>query len=301
MKLKQFFLAMVLLSSYTTKAQEIHTLYSETIPNSKVIPAEIKESFGGGMYRNVTNPTLEVYLPEKGKETGVAIVICPGGGYSVVVYNGEGVSTAKELAKKGIAAFVLKYRLPSVATMIDKSIGPLQDAQQAIKLVRENAPNWNVNPAKIGIMGFSAGGHLASTVATHFEKALIDNPKGTSLRPDFQVVVYPVITMQQALTHRDSRKQLLGEQPSQQLVDLFSNELQVKENTPPTYITHAADDNVVDVDNSINYFEALRRHKVPVEMHIYPKGGHGFIFGRRGWMTSLLEWIGTTTNTNVKK
>lgn len=121
------------------------------------------------------------------------------------------------------------------------------------------------------------------------------------MRPDFQVVVYPVITMQQALTHRDSRKQLLGEQPSQQLVDLFSNELQVKENTPPAYITHAADDNVVDVDNSINYFEALRRHKVPVEMHIYPKGGHGFIFGRRGWMTSLLEWIGTTTNTNVKK
>jgi acetyl esterase/lipase len=253
------------------------------------------------MYRNVTNPTLEIYLPEKGKETGAAVVICPGGGYSVVVYQGEGVSNAKELAKNGIAAFVLKYRLPNDAIMTDKSTGPLQDAQQAIKLVRENAVKWNIDPAKIGIVGFSAGGHLASSAATHFEKVLIDNPKGTSVRPDFQVVVYPVITMQQALTHRDSRKQLLGEQPSQQLVDLFSNELQVKENTPPAYITHAADDNVVDVDNSINYFEALRRHKVPVEMHVYPKGGHGFIFGRRGWMTSLLEWIGTTTNTNTKK
>lgn len=291
----------VFLSCAMIKAQEIIPIYDAAIPNSKVAPADYKESFGGGMFRNVTSPTLEIYLPEKGKETGTAVVICPGGGYSVVVYQGEGVSNAKELAKNGIAAFVLKYRLPVDAIMTDKSTGPLQDAQQAIKLVRENAVKWNIDPAKIGIMGFSAGGHLASTVATHFEKALIDNPKGTSLRPDFQVVVYPVISMQQALTHRDSRKQLLGEQPSQQLVDLFSNELQVKENTPPAYITHAADDNVVDVDNSINYFEALRRHKVPVEMHIYPKGGHGFIFGRRGWMTSLLEWIGTTTNTNVKK
>ncbi|MFW9596359.1 MAG: alpha/beta hydrolase [Paludibacter sp.] len=291
----------IFLSCAMIKAQEIIPLYDAAIPNSKVAPADYKESFGGGMFRNVTSPTLEIYLPEKGKETGTAVVICPGGGYSVVVYQGEGVSNAKELAKNGIAAFVLKYRLPVDAIMTDKSTGPLQDAQQAIKLVRENAVKWNIDPAKIGIMGFSAGGHLASTVATHFEKALINNPKGTSLRPDFQVVVYPVISMQQALTHRDSRKQLLGEQPSQQLVDLFSNELQVKENTPPAYITHAADDNVVDVDNSINYFEALRRHKVPVEMHIYPKGGHGFIFGRRGWMTSLLEWIGTTTNTNVKK
>lgn len=291
----------IFLSCAMIKAQEIIPLYDAAIPNSKVAPADYKESFGGGMFRNVTSPTLEIYLPEKGKETGTAVVICPGGGYSVVVYQGEGVSNAKELAKNGIAAFVLKYRLPVDAIMTDKSTGPLQDAQQAIKLVRENAVKWNIDPAKIGIMGFSAGGHLASTVATHFEKALINNPKGTSLRPDFQVVVYPVISMQQALTHRDSRKQLLGEQPSQQLVDLFSNELQVKENTPPAYITHAADDNVVDVDNSINYFEALRRHKVPVEMHIYPKGGHGFIFGRRGWMISLLEWIGTTTNTNVKK
>jgi len=301
MKLIRTILVMMFLVICTAKAQEIIPLYSSTIPNSKLISEDIKESFGGGMYRNVTNPTLEIYLPEKGKETGAAVIICPGGGYSVVVYQGEGVSTAKELAKNGIAAFVLKYRLPNEAIMTDKTIGPLQDAQQAIKLLRENAVKWNVDPSKIGIMGFSAGGHLASTVATHFEKALIENSKGTSLRPDFQVVVYPVISMQQNLTHRDSRKQLLGEQPSQQLIDLFSNELQVKDNTPPAYITHAADDTTVDVDNSIGYFEALRKHKVQVEMHIYPKGNHGFVFGRKGWMTPLLEWIGTITNTNVKK
>ena len=291
MKLIRTILVMMFLVICTAKAQEIIPLYSSTIPNSKLISEDIKESFGGGMYRNVTNPTLEIYLPEKGKETGAAVIICPGGGYSVVVYQGEGVSTAKEFAKNGIAAFVLKYRLPNEAIMTDKTIGPLQDAQQAIKLLRENAVKWNVDPSKIGIMGFSAGGHLASTVATHFEKALIENSKGTSLRPDFQVVVYPVISMQQNLTHRDSRKQLLGEQPSQQLIDLFSNELQVKDNTPPAYITHAADDTTVDVDNSINYFEALRRHKVSVELHVYPKGGHGFIFGRKGWMTPLLEWM----------
>ena len=301
MKLIRTILVMMFLVICTAKAQEILPLYSSTIPNSKLISADIKESFGGGMYRNVTNPTLEIYLPEKGKETGAAVIICPGGGYSVVVYQGEGVSTAKELAKNGIAAFVLKYRLPNEAIMTDKTIGPLQDAQQAIKLLRENAVKWNVDPSKIGIMGFSAGGHLASTVATHFEKALIENSKGTSLRPDFQVLVYPVISMQQNLTHRDSRKQLLGEQPSQQLIDLFSNELQVKDNTPPAYITHAADDTTVDVDNSIGYFEALRKHKVQVEMHIYPKGNHGFVFGRKGWMTPLLEWIGTITNTTVKK
>jgi len=301
MKLLRTILVMMFLVICTAKAQEILPLYSSTIPNSKLISTDIKESFGGGMYRNVKNPTLEIYLPEKGKETGAAVIICPGGGYSVVVYQGEGVSTAKELAKNGIAAFVLKYRLPNEAIMTDKTIGPLQDAQQAIKLLRENAVKWNVDPSKIGIMGFSAGGHLASTVATHFEKALIENSKGTSLRPDFQVVVYPVISMQQNLTHRDSRKQLLGEQPSQQLIDLFSNELQVKDNTPPAYITHAADDTTVDVDNSIGYFEALRKHKVQVEMHIYPKGNHGFVFGRKGWMTPLLEWIGTITNTNVKK
>jgi acetyl esterase/lipase len=275
--------------TFNIRAQEIINLYPGKIPNSKA--SGIKEVNVSGIFRGVTTPTLEIYLPEKEKASGAAVVICPGGGYSVVVYEGEGISTAKELVKKGVAAFVLKYRLPDDSSMLDKTIGPLQDAQQAIKVVRENAAKWGVNPNKIGIMGFSAGGHLASTEATHFKKPLIENSNNTSLRPDFQIVVYPVISMQDKLTHSDSRTKLLGKNPSKEVVDLFSNELQVNENTPPAYITHAADDKLVDVDNSIGYFEKLRQNNVPVEMHIYPKGGHGFIFRHEGWIEPLFIWM----------
>ena len=291
-RLTNLFILLSFIFQVTTNAQEIINLYPGAIPNAK--PSGVKESFTSGMFRGVTTPTLEIYLPEKEKATGAAIVICPGGGYSVVVYQGEGVSTAKEFAKNGIAAFVLKYRLPDDSTMIDKTIGPLQDAQQAIKTVRENASKWAVDPNKIGIMGFSAGGHLASTEATHFKKPLIENSNNTSLRPDFQIVVYPVISMQDQLTHRDSRTQLLGKNPSKALIDDYSNELQVDANTPPTYITHAADDKVVDVDNAINYFEKLRHSNVIVEMHIYPKGGHGFVFRHEGWMDPLYRWMKDT-------
>ncbi|MBN1145134.1 MAG: alpha/beta hydrolase [Bacteroidales bacterium] len=275
--------------SFAVSAQEKHALYTGDIPNSKA--NSVQETFASGMYRGVTVPELEAYIPDKDIATGAAVVICPGGGYSVVVYQGEGITTAKAFAEKGIAAFVLKYRLPDDNTMPDKKLGPLQDAQQAIKLVRENAAKWGVNPNKIGIIGFSAGGHLASTAATHFSKSLIENNSNTSLRPDFQILVYPVISMQNNLTHADSRKQLLGTNPDQDVIDLFSNELQVDENTPPAYITHAADDKLVDVDNSISYFEELRKHGIPVEMHIYPKGGHGFIFGMKDWMDPLFRWM----------
>jgi acetyl esterase/lipase len=289
--MKKIIILSMLISTLTScvGAQEIINLYTGAIPNSKV--SNVKESFTSGMYRGVTTPTLEIYLPAKEKASGTAVVICPGGGYSVVVYQGEGISTAKELAKNGVAAFVLKYRLPDDAIMPDKQIGPLQDAQQAIKIVRENAAKWGINPSKIGIMGFSAGGHLASTEATHFKNAVIENTNNTNLRPDFQILVYPVISMQENLTHLDSRTMLLGKNPSKTLIDQFSNELQVDENTPPAYITHAADDKLVDVDNSVNYFEKLRHNNVPVEMHIYPKGGHGFIFKHEGWMDPLFKWL----------
>ena len=277
-------------------AQEIITLYPNKIPNSK--SSTIKES-GEGMYKDVTIPTLEYFKPNSEKATGAAVIIVPGGGYSVVVYNGEGVSTAKVLAEKGIAAFVLKYRLPNDAIMVDKKIGPLQDAQQAIKLVRDNADKWGLDSNKIGIMGFSAGGHLASTAATHFEKSYIDNKENTSLRPDFQILVYPVISMEAGLTHGGSRENLLGKNPSNDEVVLFSNEMQVNANTPIAYLTHTADDSTVDVDNSIQYFEKLRHNKVEVEMHIYPKGGHGFIFRFPSWIDPLLDWL--ATNSLVKK
>lgn len=277
-----------LLSFSAINAQEIINLYSSEIPNSK--PSEIKES-GEGMYRDVTNPTLEYFKPNPEKANGTAIILVPGGGYSVVVYQGEGVGNAKSLAEQGIAAFVLKYRLPDDDIMEDRKIGPLQDAQQAIKLVRENAEKWGINDSKIGVMGFSAGGHLASSAATHFETSYIDNPNNTSLRPDFQILVYPVISMTSDLTHGGSRDALIGKTPSEDDVTLFSNEQQVKENTPPAYLTHTADDTTVDVDNSISYFESLRHHKVDAEMHIYPKGGHGFIFRHQGWMDPLFAWL----------
>jgi len=278
-----------LLFSCIANAQEIVELYSGSIPNSK--KTEKKETFSSGMFRGVTKPTLEVYLPEREKATGTAIIIIPGGGYGVVVYQGEGISTAKQFAKNGIAAFVLKYRLPDDSIMLNKTIGPLQDVQQAIKIVRENAGKWGVDMNKVGIIGFSAGGHLASTAATHFQKAVIENANNTNLRPDFQIVVYPVISMQDSLTHGDSRRNLLGKNPSKELIDQYSNELQVTANTPPSYITHAADDKTVDVDNSILYFETLRHHNVEVEMHIYPKGGHGFIFRQPDWIDPLLLWM----------
>jgi acetyl esterase/lipase len=282
-------LTFILLFTFANRAQEIIDLYPGAIPNSK--ESNIKEDKHSGMFSGVTKPTLEIYLPEKDKAAGTAVIICPGGGYSVIVYQGEGISTAEEFAKNGIAAFVLKYRLPDDSTMVDKKIGPLLDAQQAIKVVRENAVKWGIDTDKIGIMGFSAGGHLASTEATHFKEPLIENFNKTNLRPDFQILVYPVISMQDNLTHPDSRTQLLGEDASTEVIDEFSNELQANENTPPAYITHAADDKLVDVDNSITYFEKLRHNNVDVEMHIYPKGGHGFIFGHKGWMEPLIKWI----------
>jgi acetyl esterase/lipase len=292
MKLLKIFAALIVLLSINIKAQEIINLYQGTIPNSKESgkkePGENK-----GMFARVTKPTLEVYLPEKERSTGAAVVICPGGGYSVVVYQGEGIKTAKEFAKNGIAAFVLKYRIPDDSTMVDKKIGPLQDAQQAIKIVRENASKWGIDKNKIGIMGFSAGGHLASTEATHYKKAVIENNENTNLRPDFQILIYPVTSMQDSLTHRDSRASLLGKNPSKETINEFSNEFQVDENTPPAYITQAGDDKVVDVDNSIVFYESLRHHKVPAEMHLYPKGGHGFVLSLKTeeWMAPIFKWM----------
>jgi acetyl esterase/lipase len=290
------FFVLSLFFSLAVNAQEVIDLYPGAIPNT--IKSTKKETFSGGMFRGVTKPTLEIYLPEKEKSTGAAVIVCAGGSYGVVVYQGEGINTAKQFAKNGIAAFVLKYRLPDDSIMQDKTIGPLQDAQQAIKLVRENAAKWGIYVNKVGIAGFSAGGHLASTVATHFQKSFIENSNNINLRPDFQIVVYPVISMQDSLTHSDSRKNLLGKNPSKELIDQYSNELQVSNNTPPAYITHAADDKTVDVDNSIFYFESLRHHNVDVEMHIYPRGGHGFIFRQPDWIDPLLLWMKKNKWTN---
>lgn len=285
--------AMVSFLRSTSEAQSLMNLYPGAIPNSRhgAMPDLPKSS--PGMINRVLVPELEMYLPEKDKATGTAVIVCPGGSYKVLTYEAEGIRTAKEFAKNGIAAFVLKYRLPDDSTMIDKKIGPLQDAQQAIKIVRENANTWGIDTSRVGIMGFSAGGHLAATAATHFQKAYIDNPQHTNLRPAFLIVIYPVISMQDRITHRDSRTNLLGKNPSKEMTDLFSNELQAGPGTPPTYITHAGDDKLVDVDNSILLYEKLRRSGIPAEMHLYPKGGHGFVLraAPADWMSTLFKWL----------
>ncbi len=294
MRILRIFLALLFAVSLTAKAQELINLYPGTIPNSKNSDVKETESTSPpGMFLGVTKPTLEVYLPEKAKSTGAAVIVCPGGGYAVVVYQAEGTRTAKEFAKNGVAAFVLKYRLPNDSTMIDRKIGPLQDAQQAIKVVRENAVRWGIDTNKVGIMGFSAGGHLASTEATHYEKVVIENSDNTNLRPDFQILVYPVISMLDSLTHLGSRTNLLGKDPSKEVINEFSNELQVDENTPPAYITQAGDDKTVDVDNSIVYYEALRHRKVAAELHLYPHGGHGFVLFEKteDWMAPIFQWM----------
>jgi len=292
MKKLAIYLIGMCLFPFAVQAQRIINLYAGNIPDSKKTELKnIPENPSEGLIRRVITPTLQMFLPGKDKASGTAIVICPGGGYSVIVYGGEGVLTAKAFVKKGVAAFVLQYRLPNDSFQVNKTIAPFQDAQQAIKMVRDSATAWNIDANKVGIMGFSAGGHVASTEATHFNKPLIENKSNTSLRPDFQILVYPVISMQDSLAHKGSRTQLLGTNPSKETINLYSNELQVDKNSPPAYITVAADDKVVDVDNSIIYFEKLRHNKVPVEMHIYEKGDHGFVFRHPGWMEPLFEWM----------
>lgn len=285
-------IALLIFSVTLLSAQEVINLYPGTIPGSKT--SDLKETGSNtGSFANVTVPTLEIFLPETDVATGVAVVLCPGGAYRMLAYGSEGARTARELVKRGIAVFILKYRLPNDAIMADKKTGPLQDAQQAIKIVRENAAKWSVDPARVGIMGFSAGGHLASTTATHYKEAVTENSNNTNLRPDFQILIYPVISMQDNLTHRDSRNNLLGPEPSKAFIDLYSNELQVDENTPPAFITHTGDDKVVDVDNSILYYESLRRNNVAAEMHLYPKGNHGFVLSQPAeeWIVPIINWM----------
>lgn len=284
----KFLLIAAIFCGFSAFSQEKINLYPNGVPNSK--PSSVTETGADrGLYKGITNPTLEYIKPEK--PNGTAIIVIAGGGYGIIVYNGEGVNIGNELAQKGISAFVLKYRLPSDEIMQDKRIGPLQDVQQSIKYVRENADKYGIDKNKIGVMGFSAGGHLASTAATHFEKSYISNAENTSLRPNFQALVYPVISMKDGFTHGGSKENLIGKNASTEDVELFSNDTQVRANTPPAYLTHAADDKLVDVDNSINYFESLRKNKVEVEMHIYPKGDHGFIFRHPGWMNPLFDWL----------
>ena len=276
-------------------------LYSGEIPNAK--PSDEKEAIVEKeiiRIGKVQEPTIQVFLPSKRNATRQAVVVCPGGGYAILAYDWEGTDIAKWLNSHGIAAIVLKYRLPSPASQVNPHDVPLMDAQRALRMTRQHAEEWNIDPEQIGIMGFSAGGHLASTLGTHYD-AGISNSKDPvekfSSRPDFMILGYPVISLKEHVAHIGSRNNLLGKSPSHDLVEKFSNELQVTEDTPPTFIFHSQDDTGVPVQHSLLFYEALLEAKVPVEMHLYPKGGHGYSLGINAegtfkqWPVSCIQWL----------
>ncbi|MBN2413610.1 alpha/beta hydrolase [candidate division KSB1 bacterium] len=220
-------------------------------------------------------PTLTIYLPEKENNTGAAVVIFPGGGYWNLAMDHEGHQIAGWLNSFGVTGIIVKYRR---GTGSEHPV-PLTDAQRAIRTVRFRAKNWGIQPDKIGVMGFSAGGHLASTTGTHFDPGQTetnDPVDSMSCRPDFMILVYPVITMDDEFTHSGSKRNLLGENPDPQLVTLMSNEKQITSDTPPTFLILSNSDSAVPAENSVLFYISLRKAGVPAEMHIFENGKHGF-------------------------
>jgi acetyl esterase/lipase len=282
--MKQKFLISIIIILFfnTLFAQQEIKLYPNGPKESNGI--SVKESFRDSEFIiNISEPRMVAFLAEKEKANGTAVLICPGGGYSGISQIKEGSEIAKWFNDLGVSAFVLYYRMPNGHSEI-----PLKDAQTALRIIYERAKEWNINKNKIGIMGFSAGGHLASTVGTHF--------KTKKDRPAFMILAYPVVTMKKDLTNGSSRQNLLGANPSEELVMLYSNELQVTKKTPPTFIVYAIDDKTVPIANSEQLLKALQDHKVPAELHKFDVGGHGFGMRKRGipvdnWPELLKTWL----------
>lgn len=255
-------------------------LWPAGAPNSNGLTGT-EEDLEGGRVANVITPSITVYKADK--PNGVAIIMCPGGGYARLAMNHEGHDMAPWLNAQGITYIVLKYRMPNGHYEV-----PLSDAEQAIRLVRQHAKEWNIRPDRIGIMGASAGGHLAASLATLYSS--------NETRPDFQVLFYPVISMVPGVTHGGSRQNLLGNNPSQELEDKYTLEKQVNAHTPQAFIMLSADDGAVPPANGIHYFEALLQHQVPATLHVYPTGGHGWGFRdaftyKRQWTGELEKWL----------
>lgn len=253
------------------------SLWPNGAPNTNGIVEQESEA-RANRPTNITSPTLTVYVAKN--SNGKAIVACPGGGYVHLAMDHEGHDMAAWFNAQGITYAVLKYRMPNEHHEV-----PLSDALQAIRLVREHAEEWNIE--KVGIMGSSAGGHLASTAATHYTD---------DSRPDFQILFYPVISMDLSICHKGSRERLIGKTPTDELVQLYSNELQVSAQTPPAFIMHSSDDRVVPVENSLRYYQALVKNNVPVSLHCYPTGGHGWGYNdnfkyKRQWTGELEKWL----------
>ncbi len=294
-----FFITQAFFTSCLIYGQsEVISLWKDSIPGAIEQPYYIEKALfeNNTLVRvhHVTEPTLSVFIPKEKKPNGMAIVICPGGGYAHLSIKKEGTDIATWLNTFGVTAFVLKYRLPSDSIMQQKSIAPLQDAQEAIRYIRRNADQWQLQKDKIGIMGFSAGGHLAATLSTQYKKQVYQNDT-ISARPDFSILIYPVISMKDSLTHIGSKNKLLGEKPKEAEVAFFSNEDQVRFNIPPTFIIHAEDDTSVKIENSIQYVSALEKKNIPVTFYQFKKGGHGFGMYLNGkphpWKKLLKKWL----------
>lgn len=253
-----------------------------------------EEKFDGVRVRNVSEAEMTLFLPPAEIRSGAAVVICPGGGYAMEAMDHEGYDLARWLADRGVAGVVLKYRLPYGHHAI-----PSGDARQALRLVRFHAAEWGIDPAKVGLAGSSAGGHLAATAGTRFDRGIpgaADPVAHMSCRPDFLLLLYPVITMNGEFTHRGSRSNLLGEIPDPELISFYSNELHVTPDTPPTFLVLADDDKGVVPRNSTEFYTALKKNGVPAEMHIFSRGGHGFGMRKNNlpadqWPELFLAWL----------
>ncbi len=299
--MKAFFLLLIAtLTLHHLPAQtDSILLYPDSIiPYAKQVePWEEKWEVDGILrVSDVQYPNMRVYLPPEDKATGAAVIICPGGGYWILAIDHEGYELAEWFNSFGVAAFVLKYRLPDERIMLDKSTGPLMDAQQAIAIVRGRADQWNIDPNRIGIMGFSAGGHLAASALTQFDQPVAPTEEVMDVKPNFGILIYPVISFVGDFMHKGSKDKLLGENPEEALVRRFSPELNVTERTPPTFLVANTDDTAVPPDNSIVFYQALKNKGVASELHIYGSGGHGYGMGKdkgpvASWSLRCREWM----------
>jgi acetyl esterase/lipase len=291
-------LGLAALSPQSMAQNEVINLWPDgKIPNFKesdVVEKSVTDASGILRISGVTVPSITAFIAPKEKATGAAVLICPGGGYGILAASHEGSDFAKWFNDRGISAFVLKYRLPNEKAMTNQHEVPLMDAMEAMKLIRQNAKKWNIDSNKIGVMGFSAGGHLAATLSTHYN---MGERASEEAKPNFSMLIYPVISLAPSISHGGSRDNLLGPYKSDELIKYYSNELQVSAKTPPAFLVHAMDDGAVPVENSIEYYLALKKFKTSAEMHLYPVGGHGYGFRTEGkgslanWPAAMEGWL----------
>lgn len=280
--------SILILSTQTLSAQEFIPLWDKVrMPNSKGI--KLEDKIENERIVQVGNPGMYTFFPSLQENKGGAVLILPGGGYQRLAYITSGTQLAKWFNSIGISAFVLNYRLPTSPDLKEKQIGPLQDAQRALRIIRSNAEKWSIRPDKIGVMGTSAGGHVAAMAGTSTEdvSAIGDGLDQIAFAPNFMILVSPVITMG-GYAHTGSRNNLLGENPSKTLIEKYSVELQVKPTTPPAFIIHAFDDKSVSVRNSLLFYQALVDKNISASIHVFPQGGHAIAM--RNNPGSTAEW-----------